>query len=307
MGEITFGAFYGGFRYGEGIAEVARRVEQLGYDGFWCGEHLLLRGPTVDALTAMAVAAGATQRVTIGSSILLLPLHHPTLVAKAVTTLDYASQGRVILGVGIGGEYPQEFEAVGIPMAERGRRTDEGLELLKRLWTEDTVTFRGRFYQLEGISLEPKPLQKPHPPIWIAGRREAAMRRAALYGDGWIPYLYTPERYKDSLEMIRRFGEENGRDFSRFQPALMVYIAIYDTTEEAQRIAAINHGAARAQGFEGLAERYDILGPPKVCIERIQQYIEAGARHFIFNWACHPQDIPRHLETIAGEIIPHFR
>jgi len=307
MSDITFGAFYGGFRYGEGIASFAREVEGLGFDGFWCGEHLLLRGPTVDALTAMAVAAGATSKITIGSSILLLPLHHPTMVAKAVTTLDYASQGRVVLGTGIGGQFPKEFEAVGVPMAERGRRTDEALEIIKRLWTEETVTYAGRFYSLDGVSLEPKPLQRPHPPIWLAGRREAAMRRAAKYGDGWMPYLYTPEAYKQSLHRIQTLAQGYGRGSQQIQPALLVYVAISDTAEEAQRGADVYHGAQMGVNLEGFSERYDLLGPSRECIRRLEEYVDAGVRHFIFNWACAPKDIPRNLETVATEVIPHFR
>ncbi len=307
MSDITFGAFYGGFRYGEGIASFAREVEGLGFDGFWCGEHLLLRGPTVDALTAMAVAAGATSKITIGSSILLLPLHHPTMVAKAVTTLDYASQGRVVLGTGIGGQFPKEFEAVGVPMAERGRKTDEALEIIKRLWTEETVTYAGRFYSLDGVSLEPKPLQRPHPPIWLAGRREAAMRRAAKYGDGWMPYLYTPEAYKQSLQRIQTLAQGYGRGSQQIQPALLVYVAISDTAEEAQRGADVYHGAQMGVNLEGFSERYDLLGPSRECIRRLEEYVDAGVRHFIFNWACAPKDIPRNLETVATEVIPHFR
>jgi len=176
-------------------AEV-QALEQLGFDSVWSGEHLLYHGPTLDALIVLAAYAARTERLKVGSSVLLLPLRPPALVAKAAATLDVLSGGRLILGVGVGGEYPPEFEAVGIPLAERGARADEALAILKLLWSGDPASFEGRFYRLPEVRLNPPPAQPGGPPIWVGGRSWAARRRAARLGDGWFPYLVDPEQYR---------------------------------------------------------------------------------------------------------------
>jgi alkanesulfonate monooxygenase SsuD/methylene tetrahydromethanopterin reductase-like flavin-dependent oxidoreductase (luciferase family) len=137
-------------------AEV-EALEQLGYDSVWSGEHLLYHGPTLDALVVLAAFAARSERLKVGSSVMLLPLRPPALVAKAAATLDILSGGRLILGVGVGGEYPPEFEALGIPITERGARADEALRILKLLWTGEPVSFEGRFYRLPGVRLDPPP------------------------------------------------------------------------------------------------------------------------------------------------------
>ena len=160
-------------------------------------------GPTHTALPLLAVAAGATERIRVASTIVLAPFYHPTVLAKLATTLDIASGGRLTLGIGVGGEYPVEFEAAGLNVRQRGRRTNECLEALRRLWTEENVSYQGRNFRLDDVTLLPRPTQQPHPPVWVSGRRDAAMSRAARYGDGWMPYFYDPARYRDSVEKIR--------------------------------------------------------------------------------------------------------
>ena len=143
--------------------------------------------------------ATLSERVAVGTSILLLPLYPPALVAKQIADLDRATDGRVMLGVGIGGEYAQEFRAVQVPIEERGRRTNEMIPLLRRLWTAEEITHDGRYYPMENVKIHPAPVQPGGPPIIVAGRKEPAMRRAATLGDGWFPYMYSPRRYADSV------------------------------------------------------------------------------------------------------------
>src|SRR5262245_60559290 len=143
----------------------------------------------------LARLSALTERVRIGTSILLLPLYAPAIVAKQVADLDRATGGRVTLGVGIGGEYPQEFRACQVPVAERGRRTDEAIPLLRALWSGEERTHDGRYYPMDAVRIHPPPAQRGGPPIVVAGRREPAMRRAARLGDGWMPYLYSARRY----------------------------------------------------------------------------------------------------------------
>ena len=294
------------------IAAEARWLEELGYEYIAAGEHFMRGnppGPTHAALPLLAVAAGATEHIRLLSSILLAPFYHPLALAKLTATLDIASGGRLTLGVGVGGEFPVEFEAAGLEVRQRGRRTNECLDILRRLWTEQGVSYAGRHFQLNDVSINPPPTQQPHPPVWVAGRRDGAMRRAMRYGDGWLPYFYNPERYRDSVDKIRQFAQAEERDLADFQWGFFPYIAIYPTEQEAAEAAATALGGRYLYGgeFLNIVRNYCLLGTPEQCIQRLQEYIDAGARHIIFSVACPGEDRVRHIETIAAEIIPHFR
>jgi probable F420-dependent oxidoreductase len=308
--ELHFGA---GLALGAAqTARQARWMEGLGYEYCSAGEHFMRGnppGPTHAALPLMAVAAGATEKIRLLSSVLLAPFYHPTVLARLTATLDIASGGRLTLGVGVGGEFPVEFDAAGLDVKQRGRRTNECLEILRRLWTDEHVTYQGRHFQLNDVTLNPRPTQRPHPPIWVAGRQDAAMRRAVRYGNGWLPYFYSPERYRDSVDKITRFAGEAGRDLTSFQWACFPYISIYPTVEEAARVAAEALGSRYLYrgDFINIVRNYCILGPVEQCISRLQEYIDAGARYIIFSVSCPLEDRARHIETIAREIIPHFQ
>ena len=293
-------------------ARQARWMEELGYEYFAAGEHFMRGSPpaaTHAALPVLGVAAGATESIRLLSSIVLAPFYHPLVLARSTATLDAASNGRLTLGVGVGGEYPVEFEAAGLKVTQRGRRTDECLEVLRSLWTGDPVTFSGRHFNLTEAMINPGPVQRPGPPLWVSGRRDAAMRRAARLGDGWLPYFFDPDRYRDSVSKIKDFAAEEGRELDEFQWAFFPYISIYPTEEEAAEVAARKLGGTYIYGgnFINIVRRYCLLGPPDRCIERLQEYVDAGARHVIFSITCPEEDRERHLETIAKEIIPHFR
>ncbi len=298
-----------------GAAEIAaegRWLEGLGFEYLAAGEHFMRGsppGPTHAALPLLAVAAGATEKIRLLSSVLLTPFYHPLTLARFTATLDLASGGRLTLGVGVGGEFPEEFRAAGLDVRQRGRRTNECLEALRRLWSEPSVSYSGRHFQLAEAAINPRPSQQPHPPVWVAGRREAAMRRAVRYGDGWLPYFYSPRRYRDSVAEITRFAREANRGLENFQWGFFPYIAVYPTEQEAAEAAATALGGRYRYGgdFLNIVRRYCLLGPPEQCRERLQEYIEAGARHIIFSAACPPEERVRHIETIASEIIPYFQ
>jgi len=290
----------------------ARWMENLGYEYFSAGEHFMRGdppGPTHAALPVLAVAAGATDQMRVLSSIILTPFYHPLFLARTAATLDAASGGRLTLGVGVGGEFPVEFEAAGLRVNQRGRRTDECLEVMRKLWTGEKVTFSGRHFQLTDAMINPSPVQKPNPPVWVSGRRDAAMARAAKFGDGWMPYFYDAPRYRDSVGKIKGFAAEAGRDISGFQWAHFPYIAIYPTEQQAAEVAAEQLGGRYLYGgeFLDIVRKYCLLGTVENCIEQLQEYIDAGARHIIFSISCPREDRERHLETIAKELIPHFR
>ena len=290
----------------------ARWMENLGYEYFSVGEHFMRGdppGPTHAALPVLAVAAGATDQMRVLSSIILTPFYHPLFLARTAATLDAASGGRLTLGVGVGGEFPVEFEAAGLRVNQRGRRTDECLEVMRKLWTGEKVTFSGRHFQLTDAMINPLPVQKPNPPVLVSGRRDAAMARAAKFGDGWMPYFYDAPRYRDSVGKIKGFAAEAGRDISGFQWAHFPYIAIYPTEQQAAEVAAEQLGGRYLYGgeFLDIVRKYCLLGTVENCIEQLQEYIDAGARHIIFSISCPREDRERHLETIAKELIPHFR
>jgi alkanesulfonate monooxygenase SsuD/methylene tetrahydromethanopterin reductase-like flavin-dependent oxidoreductase (luciferase family) len=221
--------------------------------------------------------------------------------------LDVASGGRFTLGVGVGGEFPNEFEACGIPIKQRGSRTDDALEVITRTWTETDVTYDGRYTKLNNFSLKPLPIQKPRPPIWISGRTDAAMKRAAKYGNGWLPYMFTPEHLAASITKIRAFGEELGQDMSDFTFAVYIFTAVHEDNDTAVKYATDRLSKQYNQDFSKLVHKYALAGDPESCKKRLQEYIDAGATSVFVSSACPDDYIDRNLEMIAKEVMPAFR
>jgi len=298
-----------------GVSDTARQaqwMEELGYEYISCGEHFMRGDPpgaTHASLPVLAVAAGATENLRVLSSIILTPFYHPLVLARMTATLDAASNGRLTLGVGVGGEFPVEFEAAGLHVNQRGRRTDECLDAMRQLWTGERVSFSGRHFQMTNAMINPAPLQQPNPPVWVSGRRDAAMARAAEYGDGWMPYFYDVTRYANSVEKIKRLAAEAGRDMTDFQWAHFPYISIYPTEQQAAEVAAEQLGGRYLYGgeFLDIVRKYCLLGTIEDCIKQLQGYIDAGARYIVFSISCPREDRARHLEVIAKELIPHFQ
>ncbi len=290
------------------IAGFARRHEELGYDYLTAGEHLFFHVPIGNAFVALSVAAGATERIRLMSTITLLPLYPAVLAAKLAATLDVASGGRLHLGVGVGGEYEPEFVAAGVPVAERGARTDEALEVMRRLFTEDDVRFEGRFTTLPaaGVTLAPKPVQRPGPPVWVAGRTGAAMRRAARYGDGWLPYMFTPEMLSDSLTRIAELREQEGRA-DPVRAGLFVFFAVHPDHDTAVDLAVERLSRQYQQDFSKLAGRYAVAGDPDACIARLRSYVDAGARTIVLASACPSSYVEENHRLMADAVLPALR
>ncbi|HEV8310684.1 MAG TPA: LLM class flavin-dependent oxidoreductase [Methylomirabilota bacterium] len=309
MREVRFGVSLA-IQPPETLRALATRVEALGYDSIWTGDHIAFHTPTLESLTTLSHLAALTRRVRLGTGIYLLALRHPTIAAKAVATLDVLSGGRFIFGVGVGGEFPKEFEACGVPHGERGRRVDEGIEVCRRLWTKSPASFEGRFARFADVSLEPKPVQPGGPPIWIGGRSDHALRRAARVGDGWVSYVVTPERYRASLEKIRSFAAEAGRPMEPgrgFEPAHLAFTVVDDDWDRA-RVAATRFLTRQYnQPFDELVKKYCVLGPPARCIETLERFVEAGVRTFIVGFVAGGDRAHDQIERFAAEVAPHFR
>ena len=287
--------------------DEARGAEALGYDYLLTGEHIAFHGPTANNVVSLAAAAGATERIKLLSGIVLVPLYAPALLAKQIAVLDVVSGGRFHFGIGVGGEYAPEFEAVGVPVNERGARTNEALEVIDKLLTEEDVRFAGRFTTLNGVTIQPHPIQKPRMPFWVAGRQEGAMKRAARYGEGWMPYMYTPSMLAESMEKIAGFTAEAGRAAGTVRGGLFIFTCVH--TDRATALELANEQLSRQynQDFSELVAKYTLAGTPEDCIARAQEYIDAGARSIFFAAGCPPDYVAENTRLIAESVIPAFR
>ena len=264
-------------------------------------------GPIYESLTLLAAYAGITKRIKLGSGVYLLALRHPTIAAKITSTLDALSGGRLIFGVGVGGENPKEFEASGIPHRERGARVTEGIDVVRTLWRDTPASFKGRFTEFESVSLDPRPVQKPGPPIWVGGRSDAALRRAGRQGDGWVSYVVQPERYAQSLAKIREAAEQAGRRLDGFVAAHLTFITVGRDYEAAERTWVRILSRRYAQDFGPLARKYGVIGTPEQCAEQMDRFARAGCHYFVMNPICDPEDERGQLEAIASDVIPRAR
>ena len=241
------------------LRDVAVAADELGYHVVFTAEHLIypqeirtpypyggrfpyaVTDPVLDVPTTLAWVAAVTRHVRLGASVMVLPYHEPIALAKALTTIDVLSGGRLMVGVA-SGWLREEFDLLGVPFRERGARTDEYLAALRALWTEERVTFRGRFVRLEDAAFFPKPIQKPHPPIWIGGASAAAFRRVGRVGDGWLAVPRAPAELARDVAAIRREAEAAGRDPSRIGVAASG--GARSVTELLDRIPALERAGA---------------------------------------------------------------
>ncbi|HYB69871.1 MAG TPA: LLM class flavin-dependent oxidoreductase [Candidatus Bathyarchaeia archaeon] len=302
---VTFGAFLS-MHPPEEQFRLVRRCEELGLDSVWTGDHVSFHNPLYESLTLLASYAAITTRIRLGSGVYLLALRQPTVVAKITSTLDVLCGGRLIFGVGVGGENPKEFEACGVPHRERGARVSEAIDVVRTLWRDTPATFKGRFTQFDGVSIDPKPVQKPGPPIWVGGRSDAALARAGRQGDAWISYVVQPERYAQSVAKIRQAAEA-GRRLDNFVTAHLTFVTVGRDYEAAER-AWVRHLSKRyAQDWGPLARKYGVIGTPEQCAEQLDRFVQAGCRYFVMNPIGDLADEPTQLEAIAREIVPRVQ
>jgi probable F420-dependent oxidoreductase len=287
--------------------DLVRRVEALGYDSVWCGDHVSFHTPIYESLTLLASYASITDRVRLGTAVYLLALRAPATAAKATATLDVLSGGRLIFGVGVGGENPREFALCGVPHRERGGRVTEGIDVVRTLWRDAPATFKGRFTQFEGVSIDPKPVQRPAPPIWIGGRSDAALARAGRQGDGWVSYVVQPERYAQSLDKIRTAAAAAGRSLDGFVAAHLAFVTIGRDWETAKAAWVRTLSKRYAQDFEPLARKYGIIGTPEQCAEQVERFRAAGCTYMLISAIGDPRDERAQLEAIASDLLPRFR
>jgi probable F420-dependent oxidoreductase len=291
----------------EEVVERARRLEELGYDYLAIGEHISFHLPAGSPLIALAAVAAVTSRIQLMTSVILAPIYPAALLAKMTATLDQISNGRLHVGIGVGGENPPEIEACGITMAERGRRADDTLDILRRLWTEDDVNHDGRYATLRGITISPKPVRHPHPPIWVSGRQDAAIRRAARVGDGWLPYLYTPTQITTALDKLAAGCADQGRDPATIRSGAVLFVSCHRDPATARDLALERLNTQYNQDFSTLLDRYIIHGDPEQVRDRLHDYLTAGVKTILVAPAC-PEKHTRDLEELlAAEVLPQMR
>jgi probable F420-dependent oxidoreductase len=304
---LRFGAQLGSVHRPPEQLELVRRVESLGYESVWCGDHVSFHNPIYESTTLLSAYAAVTSRVRLGTAVYLLALRPAAIAAKVTATLDALSGGRLIFGVGVGGENPKEFELCGVPHRERGARVTEGIDAVRALWRDTPATFRGRFTSFENVSIDPKPVQRPGPPIWVGGRSDAALARAGRHGDGWVSYVVQPERYAQSLEKIRGAAHAAARPLDGFVAAHLAFVTVGRDYERAKAAWVKALSKRYAQDFEPLAGKYGIIGTGEQCAEQLERFRTAGCTYVIVSPIGEPEDEREQLERVAADVLPRFR
>jgi probable F420-dependent oxidoreductase len=278
------------------------RVEELGFDSAWAQENVLSASPQLGPIETMTYAAACTRRMRLGCVVFVSTLHSPVHLAKSLSTLDQLSQGRVDVGVGTGGP-ARPFAAFGVDGQRYVARFTEGLALMKALWTQPLVTFDGEFWQLEDAAMEPKPVQKPHPPVWIGANGPTALRRAVRLGDGFFGAGSTPTaRFAEQVEIVRAALAESGRDPGGFPIAKRVYIDVDDGGARARD--RVNAAMERLYGRRVPdIEAAAIAGTPADCAAEVARVAAAGAELILFTTL---SEQAAQAERLAAEVIPRL-
>jgi probable F420-dependent oxidoreductase len=262
---------FGKFAEREYIIEIARTAEDLGFDSLWFSDHIIIPhlhqgfGEVFyEPLVTLAYIASQTNKILLGTSVIILPYRNPIVLAKMISTLDVLSGGRVIFGVGAGW-LKEEFLALGASYEERGSITDEGIEVLKLLWTEENPVFKGRYHEFSNINFLPRPIQKPYPPIWVGGNSRKAVERAVSYGDGWHPVGLTPDEIAEKAEYLDKILAVKMKRRSEFVISLRKNLQIVTRRK-----------------LDVMDEREVLRGTTEKITEGLGQYGRAGVSHLVF-------------------------
>jgi probable F420-dependent oxidoreductase len=276
------------------------RVEELGFHSAWTQEQVLGSARTLSPLETMTYAAACTDRLRLGCAVFVTPLHNPLHLAKAIASLDHLSGGRVEVGVATGG-LGRPFAAFGVDADKPVARFNEGIALMIACWTDREITFDGRIWKLDGAAMEPKPVQKPHPPIWVGGSHPNGLRRAVRIGNGFFGAgSQTTAAFSEQVKVVLAELAERERDPSTFAIAKRVYIHVDDNHERAgERIAA----ALAYQYGRGGLEAVAVSGPPEACVAGLREVADAGAEMILLNPLV---DNAEQIERLAAEVIPEF-
>ena len=279
------------------VTSVAGKVEDMELHSLWVIDRIVY--DNLEPLTLLAAAAAVTKKIRLGTSVLLAGVRHPVLLAKTVATLDFLSAGRVTLGIGFGSR-ENDFSAVEVPFEGRGSRAEEGVKLMKRLWTGEKVTHKGRFFQVEDVAIGPKPLQSPHPPIWTGGGAEIALKRAGRLADGYICGSSAIQNFPAVWEKVSGFALAAGRDPKKIEKAALTFMVIDDN-----KAKAVDACAAYLSRYYGKVrvdiEKSFLVGAPEACAEGIRAAFSKGLETLIIGAA-----IPdlKQLDLFGERVLP---
>ncbi|MGH7793041.1 MAG: LLM class F420-dependent oxidoreductase [Thermodesulfobacteriota bacterium] len=284
--------------------EIAKKAEELGFDSVWASDHVVVPTKYVgrfsevfyDPFTLLTSIAANTNKIKIGTSVIIVPYRNPIVVAKMIATMDMLSEGRVIFGVGVGW-MREEFETLGIPFKERGKRTDEYIKIYKELWEKDAPRFEGEFYKFSNIKFYPKPYQKPYPPIWIGGSSEKAIRRVVELGDGWQPTWLSPDDMATKINHLKNIARRSGRESKNFAFSVRNRLRIFNKDEK--RTQGINIGGERPP--------FSLCGTAEEITNYKHGFKKIGVSHIVLDvLAGNDEEMFDMMERFAAEIMPIF-
>jgi probable F420-dependent oxidoreductase len=262
------------------VHHVATRAEALGFRDLWVTENTIDHVFCFDPVVVLSWAAAVTSRIRLGASVVVLPVHHPIHVAHQWASLDYVSQGRAILGLGLGREH--HYAGFGVPQERRVRRFQEGVALIKALWTERTVDYQGSLYRLDGVTMAPKPVQRPHPPIWLGVGHPDALKRTAAIADGWMGSGgSSTAAFARSVPLLKAALEQKGRDPARFPISKRVFLSIDDNPQAAR--ALLDRWFTEVYRNPAGTDASGVHGTPEVVRERLEEMVQMGANHLLLN------------------------
>ena len=290
-----------------------RLVEELGFDGVFCGEHLLSHRPVWDAVSMTTAMACATERIAVGAAAAIAPLRHPSMLAKEFAGVDRISGGRAILALGTGGDNPKELPAAGVPNEGVGRRTNEVLDIVRLYWSGARFSWPGDLFPLDDVWLDPLPVRPGGPPLWVAGRKPPSVKRAALRGDGFLPYMLTASAAGRAYAEIRELAAAAGRRLY-LEPdwAFGAYVYVsYGPDRAAAARRGDEHLAWRynqPRYRTDLAGKYVIAGDAEACVEQMLAFHEAGCTHLVLHLVREEHEpVEPELEALAGAVLDRVR
>ena len=306
MTEVKFGPLYSRIHELVGVKEFADTTVQMGFDSIWIPDTMITREHALDCFPTLGAFVEHTQDIMLGTCVVVVPHRHPAILAKEVATLDYMSEGRIIFGVGAGPTATRAFEAAGVDSRQRGARTDEALQIMAGLWSDEPFSHKGRFYEFEDMYMEPKPVQRPGPPIWVGGHSEGALRRTGRFGNGFMPAVCSPAVYHRAMIKIERYAEEFGRDPGSVTRAMHLYFRVADSEAEASALASEDMSNRTGRSMQVLPHQAAI-GTVDDCLRAMERFISCGIEHFAFNPVCKRPEYMSQIEIFATEIMPRFK
>jgi len=284
----------------DSVLDFIDQCERWDIDSVWVSDRIAAPRPTLDPIVFMAYLASRMRNMKFGTSALVLPTRNPVVLAKQLATLDFLCKGRLLLVVGIGGDDSRDFDAVGVRKEARGKRGDEAITLMKKLWSEENVSFEGQFHSVRELTLLPRPYQKGGPPIWVGGRSKAAFRRAGRLADGWLASSVTPSEVEAGIEAIRSHAAEVGREIPDDHYGVLVPFCFAPNADEALKIAG--QSIRRRQDIS--PPEYSALGTPEQVQLKLREYVDAGATKFVMRPYGPTENYIEQVRLLPEEVIP---